>query len=240
MKKRLKGWVNGALEKAFGWKIYSVRAHGRDDVQDIKNTGSEILTIFDVGANIGQSVHKFKAGFPDSKIYSFEPVTRVFEQLKTNVADMTEVELFPCALGAAKGEATIHLGDHETTHSLIEGDRARGSETVPVDTVDSVCHRLGIERVDLLKIDVEGYDLEVLKGSVGLLEEGRIGFVLVECGFTPGDERHVLFDWIRDFLHPFGYRLFGIYDQQPEWSGEPKIRYANVCFSYNQRQGEIS
>jgi len=80
-----------------------------------------------------------------------------------------------------------------------------------------------------LKVN-EGFDLEVLKGADSLLSSKCVPFVLVEVGFHPGDSRHVLFDEIRDFLMGKSYAVFGIYDQTLEWSGENRLRFANVCF----------
>ena len=59
-------------------------------------------------------------------------------------------------------------------------------------------------------------DLMVLKGAAGLLSTGRIPFVLAEIGFTPGDNRHVLFDDVRGLLAPYGHRLYGFYGQTLE------------------------
>ena len=73
--------------------------------------------------------------------------------------------------------------------------------------------------IDFLKIDTEGVDLDVLKGGQSLLQSGAIPFILAEVGFHPNDDRKVLFDEVRHFLMPFGYHLFGIYDQNLEWTG---------------------
>ena len=88
----------------------------------------------------------------------------------------------------------------------------------------------GISRIDLLKVDAEGFDMEVLRGADRMLSAGRVGAVICEIGFHPCDERFVLFDEVREFLLPRGFSLFGIYDQQPEWSGEKRICYANALF----------
>ncbi len=59
--------INKILESLFGAKIYSIHAHGREDWFDIKKTGKTILTLFDVGANIGQSAEKFSIFFKNRK-----------------------------------------------------------------------------------------------------------------------------------------------------------------------------
>jgi FkbM family methyltransferase len=230
MKALLKGMVNGALAHV-GLRVYSIHAHGREDVQDILRTELKVRTIIDAGANIGQSVGKFRRAFPSADIYAFEPVSSVFQRLLENTRGLEHVHLFPIALGSVAGKASIHLRAHDTTHTLVEVDDALSLESVDVETVDRVCQAQALSRIDLLKIDVEGFDLEVLKGAENMLRTSAVRFVLVECGFDPADERHVLFDSIRDYLQPFGYRLFGIYDQQLEWNGEPRIRYANACFT---------
>jgi FkbM family methyltransferase len=112
-----------------------------------------------------------------------------------------------------------------------QADEVVTTEKVQVATLDDFAAEFLVDdRIDLLKIDAEGFDLEVLRGAEQLLSAGRILFVLVETGFHPGDDRHPLFDAIRDFLAPYDFRLFGIYDQTHEWAGEHSIQFANVMF----------
>jgi hypothetical protein len=133
-------------------------------------------------------------------------------------------------MGAADGTGRIYLTEQSVTNSLVRPDRVRGEELVALRSIDSFVAEHKIPHVDLLKIDTEGADLEVLKGAAQTLAAGRVGFVFIEAGFHPGDERHVLFDDIRALLAPHGFSVFGIYDQQLEWSGELRLRFANVCF----------
>jgi hypothetical protein len=67
-----------------------------------------------------------------------------------------------------------------------------------------------------------------------MLSQGLIPFLIAEVGFHPRDERHghghVLIDNVRYFLMENGFAVSGIYDQEVEWSGEKRLRYANVCF----------
>ena len=143
----------------------------------------------------------------------------------------TNIDCHNVALGGSDGQATIYLTGQSISSSLIKPNTIVGSEVVEIRTVDGFAAKSQIKRIDLLKIDTEGLDLEVLKGAQNMLSAGQIPFVLVEVGFHPGDTRHVLFDDVRSYLLPMGYALFGIYDQQLEWSGEQRLRYANVCFS---------
>jgi FkbM family methyltransferase len=219
------------LEKFAGLRLYSLRAHARDDMVDLRNSGCPIETIFDVGANIGQSASKFREAFPSARILCFEPVSAAYGQLRAAVGDDPLTQCHRVALGSAQGRSRIYLTAHSTTSSLVEPQDARGHEDIEVDTVDAFAAAQGVQRIDLLKIDAEGYDLEVLKGADAILASGRVVFVLVEVGFHPGDTRHVLFDEVRDFLMARGFCVFGFYDQNLEWSGERRLRFANACFA---------
>jgi hypothetical protein len=82
MRAAIKKGINGFLDKVFGLKLYSVRAHGREDVTDIVNLENEIKVIFDVGANVVQSISKFIRTFSTAKIFAFEPVSKTYNRLK--------------------------------------------------------------------------------------------------------------------------------------------------------------
>ena len=230
MKTRIKKLTNEILSKAFNVKIYSTRAHGREDVCDMANVGQSIRTVFDVGANIGQSVEKFRSAFPESTIYSFEPVGHIYERLKQKYENDKRVNTFNLALGGDERTAKIYITPHETACSIIEPVSYDRFEEICVTTLDKFCAGHDVSSIDLLKVDTEGFDLEVLRGGAELLSSGRVGLVLVELGFDPNDGRHVLFDDIRNFLIKRDFSLYGIYDQQLEWSGERRLRYANACF----------
>ena len=75
------------------------------------------------------------------------------------------------------------------------------------------------------------FDLEVLRGGDKVLSAGRVAFVLAEVGLHPGDSRHVLFDDVREFLCAGGFYVYGFYDQNLEWSGTSRLRFANLCFA---------
>ena len=106
------------------------------------------------------------------------------------------------------------------------------SESVRVTTVDAFASANAIDRIDLLKVDAEGHDLNVLRGAAAMLDGGRVAFVLAEVGFARAQPPHVLFDDVRDLLAAHRFAVFGIYDQQLEWSGENRLRYANACFCH--------
>jgi hypothetical protein len=98
-------------------------------------------------------------------------------------------------------------------------------------TVDAFCGDHRINSLDLLKIDTEGFDLEVIKGAKGMLEGALVNIVLAECSLNIGNAYHVQFSLLHGHMESLGYRLFGFYEQAMEWpTGEPHLRRANVAY----------
>ena len=227
--------IRKRLERALRLQIVREPTHGHRDCTDIERSGCLISVVFDVGANVGQSADKFASAFPDAQLYCFEPASGTYDTLTRHLVGRINVNCHHLALGSSDGQATLYLTGrpdaNSATNSLIAPSNPIGEETVELRTIDGFASDNGISRIDLLKIDAEGADLDVLVGARSMLSSRRIAFVLTEVGFHPGDTRHVLFDDVRSYLLPVGFHVFGIYEQQPEWTGEQRLRYANVCFS---------
>ena len=91
--------------------------------------------------------------------------------------------------------------------------------------------QLNLSTIDLLKIDTEGADLSVLKGSQIALQAGAIKVLQVESSMSPTNVRHVAFDEFNKFLGPFGYFLYGVYEQTSEFrTGQQHLRRANLVY----------
>ncbi len=104
-------------------------------------------------------------------------------------------------------------------------------EEVGLETVDGFCHDQNIDHINYLKIDTEGGDFDVLRGSEGMLSRHRIDVVEVEAGMNSKNRRHVSFDAFMKFFEPKDYFLFGIYEQVNEWpKNEPHLRRTNPVF----------
>jgi FkbM family methyltransferase len=213
--------------------VFESAKHGIGDTADLARADGEIRTIVDVGANTGQSALRFRAAFPSARIISLEPIRDTFDELLGRTADLN-VECHRLAVGSSAGRATMYLTPFSVTSSLVPppAEELRGTEEVEVATLDDFLRDNGVSDVDLLKVDAEGYDLEVLKGAESTLASGRVRFVMVEIGFHRRDDRHPLFDDVRDLLTVYGYSVFGIYEQHLEWTGEPALRFANAVFCH--------
>jgi FkbM family methyltransferase len=221
-----------------------IPSHGVDSFRDIARRlpRLEIKTVFDIGANMGQSAGEYLARFPQAQIYSFEPVGRTFRCLRDNLGSHGNVHLFQLALGAAKGKGKMVLEGSsdrfflaKTARDLAKRNEAN-IEVVNLETLDHFCVGKKIARINYLKIDAEGADLDVLKGAKSLLNRQRVDLVEVEAGMNRRNKRHVRFEVLKAFLEGKGYFLFGIYQQVSEWiTQEPNLRRANLVFiSQNQ------
>lgn len=223
--------IKSRVENLLGRQITRIENHGYSDCFDIRRSGCAVSTVFDVGSNVGWYASKYLAAFPDAKIYCFEPVGTTFQILQTNMAPHVNVECHNIALGREDGHAEIYVADTSAKSSLIEQPESLRTEPVKVRTVDTFAAENNVNRIDLLKVDTEGFDLEVLKGANEMLSSGRVAFVLAEITFDPGETTLVLFDDIRAYLLPLGFSVFGVYDQQLESTGRQRLRLANACFS---------
>jgi FkbM family methyltransferase len=174
----------------------------------------------DVGANTGQSIVSIKRIIPGARIVSFEPNPECFERIRRLARWNTNIELFNCALSSRPGRLVLHVPSAKgfifsqlaSLHAPILSELAaqlRGdgfafvSETnlvieqrsVDVRTIDSF-----VLRPDVMKIDVEGAELEVLEGARETLQEAR-PILLIE-----GGAKTSITSYLRGFDYvPFSY-----------------------------------
>ena len=188
--------------------------------------------VFDVGANTGQTVLKWNRFFPKSKYHCFEPVSSTMAALKQNTSKLKNVLYHQCALGAERNQAEIVLCNDSSLNSFVDTVKEIGerTEVVQIYTLDEVCEKDSVGYIDVLKIDTEGFDIEVLKGATRMLNGHNITFIQVEAGMNPYNKLHVPLQAFVDYLTPSGYVLFGIYEQHLEWTGEKRLSFSNPVF----------
>ncbi len=122
--------------------------------------------VLDIGSNIGGSILYFRHLFPQAQIVGFEPHPATFEVLRRNVADMPGVSVFNYGLGAADGRVELRLdGVNFGGFGVLARPARTESPLVPVDCeirrAGETLRSLGINAVDLMKIDCEGSELDV-------------------------------------------------------------------------------
>ena len=173
--------------------------------------------IFDVGANVGQSITRFRCLWPQSVIHAFEPGRTSFSELQRRTAGAERVHLNHAAVGASAGWHEFQENSQGNMSSFLNlSQDAWGTIVdryqVRVTTVDLYRAERSIPRVDILKIDTQGFDLQVLHGARGSLEQGHVRFVLLELNFASLYEGQARVDDVFRFLMDREMRLVGIYD----------------------------
>jgi len=223
----------GRLAARTGRRLYRVRdlPWGLDFRSDSARRAPQVSfrTIFDVGANVGQSTLRFTRWFPGATVWAFEPFAEAFAQLQEATAAV-DARCHKLALGARMETVTVALSPLSVNNSLRNATDDPNGEVVEVGTLDAFAADQEIGRIDLLKIDTEGWDLDVLRGADRLLRAGEIAFVQVEAGMNPYNSKHVPLAELQEHLESRGYTIFGLYGQTPEWSGEARLRFVDAVF----------
>ena len=141
----------------------------------ILRTTRKHITFMDVGANVGQ--HSLFMSRHADNVVAFEPNDEVASRFQANVIlnGLGNIDLVRCALGSEPGEGQLGSGleKNSGSRSLVWSLDPSKNITVPVARGDSVMEERGIERVDILKIDVEGYEKNVFEGMRNTLARDR-------------------------------------------------------------------
>mgnify|MGYP006270482081 CR=1 FL=1 len=231
-----------ALEDALGYRIFVVpRSHivGLSLTDDIRTHGDSIRTIFDVGAHKGETSLQFARSFPDADIFAFEPVAQNYNRIRKTLEreNLTDrVRAVPLALGDRAGEAEINLSDFSSSHSIANSQNRHDSTKIKIDKLDYFCDRNNIGSIDILKVDTEGHDVKVLKGSENNLSDGRVQYVVCEVTLSDENEFFCTFENVRTYLKDQGFRFLALYDQSLDWKEKRRHAFANALFFYDRRE----
>lgn len=180
----------------------------------IKTLRPNIKLIYDVGANRGTWTILAKSIFPDSTVHAFEPLLKLKEIFLVNTKNLKNVILNPIALGAEIGNLEINITSDLDSSSLllptemqndIFGVKKTDSIPVPISTLDDYTLKTGVIP-DIVKLDVQGYELEVLKGAISTLN--KIKFIIIEVSFSEFYKGQPLFEEIVSYMFSNGFRVY--------------------------------
>lgn len=168
-------------------------------------------TVLDIGANIGRTVLRAAVAVgPLGRVVGFEPDPLNFSRLQRNISlnPYTNIRLMPVGLGPQNTELKLFVssGSNRGGNRIAESGSGEYS-VVPVRRLDELSDELRLDRVDLIKIDVEGFELNVLRGARALLQQFRpVLFLEVNEHFLnlQGDSGRELIL----FLKELGYQRF--------------------------------
>ena len=179
-----------------------------------------VNSIVDVGANRGQFTLLMAGLYPDANILAFEPLAAPFRKLVDVTADLPSVRAFNSAIGCARTTMSMNVSKRDDSSSLLpisdmqeeifpNTGRARVDEVRVAPLADFLID-VDLKPPALLKIDVQGFELEVLKGSADCLE--LFDAVYVEASFVQLYNGQPFASDIIDFLHQRQFKLRGIYN----------------------------
>jgi FkbM family methyltransferase len=217
--------------RSLGYEIKRTPTYKKYSLDDIHRAiiRNENPLIFDVGANKGQSITRFKRLFPQATVHAFEPLRLEFETLKRQHELDSSVVLNNVALGEERTERDFYVTAKSANSSFnrlnpdsdwlklrskqfntsTEGYTQEVQKTL-IETLDSYCETRGIDAIDILKMDTQGYEDKVLEGAEKFLTGKRVKIIETEIMFDDVYERHLSFYDIEKHLIKNNYRLVGI------------------------------
>ena len=161
------------------WQVASMGAYEDEINKLIRISLKHGDTAIDVGGNIGlQSIRMSQAVGENGRVYSFEPLIYLQEKFKKNIVlnRVYNVTLMPLALSDTESTAEFTIdpnGDNQGTFSLADTGPGAEKQLVDVKIADSLLELVALQALHLVKIDVEGFELQVLRGMKGLLQKHK-------------------------------------------------------------------
>lgn len=142
--------------------------------------------IFDVGANVGSyTTQALRTCGEHVRVYAFEPASAAFSRLEKTFANHPQVHLVKVGIGAAPGHVTLWSdapGSVLASMYVNAVQHAVSGEAIEIVTLDDFCSKHGVTCIDLLKLDLEGGEVDALRGAKRLLEAGAIKLIQFEFG----------------------------------------------------------
>jgi len=198
---------------------------------------ADAQTIFDVGANIGQSAKTYRRLFPRAEIWSFEPFPAAY---KTLCRSLSDEKFHPTALALSDriAKTELNLGGESITNSFLRRPSHTGKTIeVQTDTIDNFCRTRSIPHIDILKVDVEGAEERVFRGAREMFSRGAVRAVFVEVYFRPVYERMPLFWDLDAHLNKFGFGLCGLYSLYA--SQDDFLSFGNALYLQRAESGRV-
>jgi FkbM family methyltransferase len=190
----------------------------------LRDMNREMTTVFDIGANVGDISGLMLYYFPKATVYSFEPCSTTYQRLVNTIAKtgfQDRSRTFRHGFFDEEMEATLNIASFHGANSMLElSDDFRRlhphiqqveSEQIPLMRLDDFIAGQGIEHIDLVKIDVEGVELQILKGGSQTFSS-KVDTVVMEISFVRNQRDSGEFIKLFQLMHDFGFAPAEIYD----------------------------
>jgi len=194
------------------WCVFFLGGYEPEISRLIRHLLASSSCAIDVGANVGIHTIAMAKAAPHGRILACEPNPDLIRRLKSNLElnRASNVDVMEVAVSDTVGESSLHVPLETTNRGQARLSSVSDKEkvvVVPSETVDSLVKRSGAGRIDLIKIDVEGFEAAVLAGAHDTLQRHKPALIFEyrrdnweSCGYQLGDVRAMLGD--------FGYKTF--------------------------------
>lgn len=218
------------LLKKYGYEIKKIPKSHVDAFSDqqalMSNTKVEI--IFDVGSHVGQTACKYINLFPDAKIHCFEPSEGSFKILDQTYGEYDYIMTHKIAIADVSNREKFYYINNDkfsAANSLLKPAIEHNNylefsmdcpQIVETNTIkiDDFCYQHKIDKIHILKMDIQGGELKALKGATHLLGQQSIDLLYTEVSFVKLYEGQAFFYELCEFLKEYGYVLYGLYSLQ--------------------------
>lgn len=190
-----------------------MRKEEKEFIDYIKSKCESPLVLIDVGANLGKYSNYFNDNVDTKNTYLFEPIKSCYDKIEKREG----YKKYNMGVGSTKGVSVFYEAEGKESHSSIvnrewlysKPEYKITKKNIEIDTLDNHFD----ENIEVLKIDTEGYELEVLKGATELLKNKKIDYIQFEYGGCFKDNNITLNNVI-DFLSQFGYYVYELTDNK--------------------------
>ncbi|WP_338413585.1 FkbM family methyltransferase [uncultured Sphaerotilus sp.] len=218
------------------------RSRGDADIDDLIRDISPFftersITYVDVGAYVGDVFLKLTGSklLRIREAHLYEPNPSSYQTLTSKLESCRLPTLHAYHLAVGARPETLHFNAAQSMTRVVEPEpgspQVSNTFTARSVSLDEQARLFTDQKINLLKIDVEGKELDVLVGATQLLESQRIDMLYIEVGFNSLGTQQTYFASIDRFLQDKGYRAFRIYEQMNEWTEDsPLLRRCNMAY----------
>ena len=196
---------------------------------NLQKRGLRPQSVLDVGANYGAWSHVAKSVFQNACFYLIEPQVEMKPFLDRFCADTNSAKWFLAGAGSNEGELVLTTWNDFAGSSFLpsQNHSTENQRRVPIVTIDSLVQNGEMEPPDLIKIDVQGFELEVLQGSLACF--GHTEMFIVEVSFFKTHPERPVFHDVINFMDDKGYVVYDFADLKHR-PFDGALGQADVCF----------
>ncbi len=229
MIQKFKILVNNLLIALFKIKIVKENSKLYLDYTDLDSNIKQLQSIqkpiiFDCGAKYGSSVERFKKLYPNSEIHCFEPVKTSIQKIQENFKNNNSIILNNCGVGDTNekkvfneyegrvGISSFREIKKDTAWAVdrLNEEKEPKKYEVNIITLDKYCSENNINEINIMKIDVQGYETNVLEGAKNLLKLSKIDLIEMELHHDNLYNFESSYYELEKYLIPNKYRLFSV------------------------------